>query len=87
YGGLLEETDIMVVDLRGRPVGDGKPSAETLLHTPLYQRYDQVGAVLHTHSPASTVLTMHWPADRLTLEGYELLNALEGITTHDTPVV
>ncbi len=84
--GLLEETDIMVVDLQGQPVGDGKPSAETLLHTQLYRRYDEVGAVLHTHSHATTVLTMHWPADHLTLEGYELLKALEGITTHDTRI-
>ncbi|KAF0806363.1 sugar aldolase [Alcanivorax xiamenensis] len=84
--GLLDETDIMVVDMQGQPVGDGKPSAETLLHTQLYRRHEHVGAVLHTHSHASTVLTMHWPADHLTLEGYELLKALEGITTHETRV-
>ena len=82
--GLLEETDIMVVDLDGRPVGDGKPSAETLLHTQLYRRLPDCGAVLHTHSHASTVLTMHWPANHITLEGYELLKALHGVQTHDT---
>ena len=82
--GLLEETDIMVVNLDGQPVGDGKPSAETLLHTRLYRRYPEIGAVLHTHSHASTVLTMHWPGNSLTLEGYELLKALDGVQTHDT---
>ncbi|MBF5057563.1 sugar aldolase [Alcanivorax sp. 521-1] len=82
--GLLQETDIMVVDLDGRPVGDGKPSAETLLHTGLYRRDPAIGAVLHTHSHAATVLTMHWPADHVTLEGYELLKALDGIDTHES---
>jgi len=82
--GLLEETDIMVVDMTGAAVGDGKPSAETLLHTQLYRRRPETGAVLHTHSHASTVLTMHWPADHITLEGYELLKALDGVQTHDT---
>jgi methylthioribulose-1-phosphate dehydratase len=82
--GLLEETDIMVVDMEGTAVGDGKPSAETLLHTQLYRRLPDCGAVLHTHSHASTVLTMHWPADHITLEGYELLKALDGVQTHDT---
>ncbi|EKF73049.1 sugar aldolase [Alcanivorax hongdengensis A-11-3] len=82
--GLLNEGDIMVVDMAGQPATEGKPSAETLLHTQLYRRQAQVGAVLHTHSHASTVLTMHWPANSLSLEGYELLKALEGITTHDS---
>lgn len=83
--GLLDETDIMVVDLDGRPLGDdGKPSAETLLHTQLYRRSPEIGAVLHTHSHAATVLTMHWPGNSLTLEGYELLKALDGVQTHDT---
>ena len=82
--GLLRETDIMAVDLQGQPATDGKPSAETLLHTQVYQRFPEIGAVLHTHSHASTVLTMHWPANMLTLEGYELLKALEGIHTHES---
>ena len=82
--GLLQETDIMVVDLDGRPVGDGKPSAETLLRTIRSHRDPAIGAVLHTHSHAATVLTMHWPADHVTLEGYELLKALDGIDTHQS---
>ena len=83
--GLLQETDIMVVDMDGQPVADpGRPSAETLLHTQLYQRLERVGAVLHTHSHASTVLTMHWPDNTLVLEGYELLKALDGVQSHDT---
>ena len=85
--GLLRETDIMAVDMQGLPASSGKPSAETLLHTQLYRRYPDVGAVLHTHSHASTVLTMHWPANSLSLEGYELLKALDGYSTHESRLV
>lgn len=85
--GLLRETDIMAVDMQGLPASSGKPSAETLLHTQLYRRYPDVGAVLHTHSHASTVLTLHWPANSLSLEGYELLKALDGYTTHESRLV
>lgn len=85
--GLLEETDIMAIDLQGRPVTNGKPSAETALHTGLYRRFPEVGAVLHTHSQACTVLTMHGGlSDALLLEGYELLKALDGIGTHESRV-
>ncbi len=85
--GLLLETDIMAVDMQGQAASAGKPSAETLLHTQLYRRFPKVGSVLHTHSHASTVLTMHWPANSITLEGYELLKALDGFTTHESRLV
>ena len=84
---LLSAADIMCVDLQGRPVGPGKPSAETALHTQIYRRFADIGAVLHTHSHASTVLTMHWPQqDSIVLEGYELLKALHGINTHESRI-
>ena len=83
--GLLREADVMVVDLQGNAASEGKPSAETGLHTQIYRQHRDIGAVLHTHSMASTVLTMHWPErDGLKLAGYELLKAFAGINTHDT---
>lgn len=86
--GTLNEADVMVVDLQGEPASVGKPSAETGLHTQIYRRYPNIGAVLHTHSLASTVLTMHWPErNELVLKGYELLKALDGVTTHDSELV
>ncbi len=88
HKGELGPDDVLATDMQGRSLEAGKkPSAETLLHTQLYRRHDAVGAVLHTHSHASTVLTMHWPANSITLEGYELLKALEGFTTHDSRLV
>mgnify|MGYP003630193286 CR=1 FL=1 len=86
--GLLSEADIMVVNLNGEPVSTGKPSAETALHTQLYRHHKNCGAVLHTHSLASTVLTMHWPnSSELILSGYELLKAFAGIESHDYDMV
>jgi len=87
--GRLAEDDIMVVDLEGHCVaGDRKTSAETLLHTRLYRRSSQIGCVLHTHSLAQTLTSRLYSNDgRVRLQGYELLKAFSGITTHDTELV
>ncbi|MFM8330506.1 MAG: methylthioribulose 1-phosphate dehydratase [Candidatus Methylumidiphilus sp.] len=85
HKGELTLDDIMRVDAEGRPLDGKKPSAETLLHTQLYRRYPQVGAVLHPHSPNSMLASKLF-AHELVLEGYELLKALDGIATHETRV-
>lgn len=86
--GLLEITDIMRIDPDGKPLTEGKSSAETGLHTQLYRRFPATRAVLHTHSVAATTLTMHVLRDgQLVLEGYELLKIMDGIHTHDTRIV
>lgn len=84
--GALTDADIMRVDLDGKPLSDGKPSAETLLHTHLYKRAPAIGAVLHTHSPAATLLSQLLPEDVLKLSGWELLKAFEGIHSHDVTI-
>ena len=85
HKGELSADDVMAVDLAGNPLLDKKPSAETLLHTQLYKRDADIGAVLHTHSVCATVLTMEHPnMDTLVLRGYELLKAFTGVKTHST---
>lgn len=86
--GRLVEDDIMVVDFDGRAVGRPlRPSAETLLHTQLYRRYPEIGCVLHTHSPVQTVASrLYAGAGHVRLEGYELLKAFHGNSTHETAV-
>jgi methylthioribulose-1-phosphate dehydratase len=85
HKGELTVDDVMAVDVDGKPLMDKKPSAETLLHTQLYKRDADIGAVLHTHSVSATVLTMEQPgADTLVLRGYELLKAFEDVQTHST---
>jgi methylthioribulose-1-phosphate dehydratase len=84
----LSATDIVIVDADGRLVSngagaDGRPSAETLLHVTI-ARQRQAGAILHTHSVWSTILSeTHAAAGGLAIEGYEMLKGLQGVTTHE----
>ena len=86
--GKLREADIMVVDFDGNAVGsDHKPSAEALLHTQLYRRFPEIGCVLHTHSQAQTIASrLYAGAGHMHLEGYELLKAFTGNTTHEDEI-
>lgn len=86
--GRLTEDDIMVVDFDGLPVAtEHRPSAETLLHTQLYRMFPEVGCVLHTHSLTQTVASRLFAGQgRVHLEGYELLKAFRGNTTHETAI-
>ncbi|RZZ81851.1 methylthioribulose 1-phosphate dehydratase [Pseudoxanthomonas winnipegensis] len=79
---------IMVVDFDGRPVAtDKRPSAETLLHTQLYRRFPEVGCVLHTHSLVQTIASrLYAGAGHIRLEGYELLKAFHGNSTHEMAI-
>ena len=82
HKGFLTHSQVMVVDLEGRPLSPGKPSAETLLHCQIYRHFAGAGAVLHGHSVAGTVLSMATRADEIRFDQYELLKAFEGQTTH-----
>lgn len=87
HKGRMDETAIMRVDTNGNALENKKPSAETLLHTHIYNRYPHVNAILHTHSVAGVALTRFLPhKNELVLEGYELLKAFPGITTHETKI-
>lgn len=84
HKGRLGASDIMLVDAQGSPLEPGKrPSAETLLHTLVYERFPSAHAVLHTHSVNATLLSRHLSGE-LRLEDYELLKAFAGVDTHST---
>lgn len=84
HKGELQPRDVMVVDLDGKPVQcAARPSAETLLHTVIYDLYTDVGAVLHTHSVTATVLSRYLrDQDELEVTDYELQKAFPGYETH-----
>jgi methylthioribulose-1-phosphate dehydratase len=84
HKGRLKAADLLVVDAQGRvKSGTRKPSAETLLHLEII-RARGAGAVLHTHSVWSTILSeRHAHAGGLAVEGYEMLKGLEGVATHE----
>ncbi len=87
HKGKLSPDDFIAVDHSGAPLTDGKPSAETLLHTQLYARFANIGAVLHCHSVNSTVVSLETQGSELILEGYEVLKAFSGVDSHNTKVV
>jgi methylthioribulose-1-phosphate dehydratase len=84
HKGFLEARDIIEVDFDGNCLTPGmSPSAETLLHCQIYRLWPEVGAVLHGHSIPATALTLALPeAHAIHFEGYEILKAWSGITTH-----
>src|SRR5690349_8842288 len=82
--GALRPEDLLVVDLEGTPLGDGRPSAETPLHAQIYRRRPWVKAIAHTHSVAATVLSRALAREGyLVLSGFEMLKALVGLQSHE----
>ncbi len=81
----LQAGDFVRVNAQGHPTAPGQPksSAETMLHVVLARRPD-VGAILHTHSVWSTLLSEKYFPDRgFEITGYEMLKGLSGIGTHE----
>jgi methylthioribulose-1-phosphate dehydratase len=85
HKGNLRATDILRVNDRGGVAAgrSAKPSAETLLHVEIVKRRG-AGAVLHTHSVWSTILS-GGPTERraLGIDGFEMLKGLDGVVTHE----
>ncbi len=99
HKGLLDAAGVMAADLDGRAVMAGaRPSAEALLHGQVYRAFPKVGAVLHGHSVAATVLSMVAVAGgggvagevaapgEVVLAGYEVLKVFEGVAGHEESV-
>ena len=82
--GRMLPAHVMEIDENGKAlVGTRRPSAETLLHLAII-RSTQAGAVLHTHSVWSTMLSeLHASDAGFTIEGFEMLKGLEGINSHE----
>lgn len=82
-GGLTAD-HILQIDGDGNVIeGNGRPSAETFLHLAVV-RVREAGAVLHTHSVWSNILSDACSADcGLSIDGYEMLKGLEGVSTHE----
>lgn len=81
--GALTPGQFLEIDETANVVrGEGRPSAEALLHLAIVRGL-QAGAVMHTHSVWSTVLSGTQARDGgIVLEGYEMLKGLAGVQTH-----
>jgi len=80
----LSEKHILEIDDAGKVInGEGRASAETLLHLSVV-RFKTASSVLHTHSAWSNILSDAYFADGgLNIEGFEMLKGLDGISTHE----
>ena len=81
--GKLAPDQLLTIDENQNVVeGTGRPSAEAGLHLTI-ARVRQVGAVLHTHSVWSNIVSEAM-GDRggLVIEGFEMLKGLTGVRTH-----
>ena len=93
--GGLKPRDLIVVNDNGAVIkGEGRASAETLLHLAIVAA-TKAGAVLHTHSQAATLLSrlaefrgQPLPAQgwQLQIKGLEMLKGLQGIRSHEQQI-
>ena len=83
--GDLTANQILEIDEHCEPAppASARPSAEARLHIEIVRTLN-AGAVLHTHSIWSTLLSdRHAARHGLAIEGYEMLKGLAGVTTHE----
>ena len=78
--GTLVPEQFVRINASGTVVeGSGRPSAETALHL-LLAKVQRAGAVLHTHSVWSTIISeLYGNTNGLWIEGYEMLRGLNGV--------
>lgn len=92
HKGTLTGREFLAVNERGEPPRKGtkgtkgskaRPSAEALLHLEVVNERG-AGAVLHTHSVWSTILSDLYAHDAgLAIAGYEMLKGLDEVRTHE----
>jgi methylthioribulose-1-phosphate dehydratase len=83
--GRLTEADFIAIAI-DEPLPPGV-SAEAPLHLERYRSSPEIGAVLHVHTIAATVLSRADAArGAVTLEGFEMHKALAGYATHESTV-
>jgi methylthioribulose-1-phosphate dehydratase len=81
--------DLILIDSEGKVLPPFnrpgiKSSAETEIHTFIYDTFPQAHCVLHTHSVLGTTLSLQYlPEQQILFEGFEILKGLEGNATHD----
>jgi methylthioribulose-1-phosphate dehydratase len=80
--GAIRPQDLIAIPIAG-PLPSGV-SAETPLHVARYRSDHAIGAIVHVHTVAATVLSrVDESRGYVELEGYEMHKSLHGITTHE----
>jgi methylthioribulose-1-phosphate dehydratase len=85
HKGHLVEEDLLTIKWVGSELDcKGKPSAETLLHTKIYDLDKTAQAVFHTHSVHTTVFSRLIDAPFYRFNGYEMQKSIKGNITHES---
>lgn len=83
---FLEPSDFIQIDLDGNlrdPSRGVKSSAETRIHLCIYQAFDQICYIGHTHSPYATLLSQYYHANQeIVFQGWEILKGFRGVEDH-----
>jgi methylthioribulose-1-phosphate dehydratase len=88
HKGHLEEKDLLTIKWSGNKLDcKGKPSAETRLHTQIYDLDSTAQAVFHTHSIHTTVFSRLIDAPVYRFNGYEMQKSIKGNTTHESDLL
>lgn len=83
----IEPKDVLIVNSDGlvSESTPGKSSAETLIHTSILKTKADAGAVLHTHSPTNTRLSLKYlSSGKIFWHGYEMQKGITGVNTHES---
>jgi ribulose-5-phosphate 4-epimerase/fuculose-1-phosphate aldolase len=77
YKGGLTEEKLIRVNLKGKKLeGQDRPSVETPMHLSIYRTRLEVGAIIHSHAPMTTVVgLLDEPVPPLTIEAIALAEA------------
>jgi methylthioribulose-1-phosphate dehydratase len=83
---LDESLEILKAASNSASLESLRPSAEAALHAMIVEQF-HAGAVLHTHSIWSTILSDKRAGDgEISFNGWEMQKALRGINTHESSV-
>jgi len=83
--GSLDTSHFIKVDWQQSVLaGEGSPSAETGIHTCLYELDTHIVSVCHTHSLSATVLSRLTTDDWLYINGWEMQKTQSGIKSHES---
>lgn len=81
----FDPNDFIEVDFDAKPTfhfEGARPSAETLIHSVIYELFPKTTVILHSHS-VNSVLISEFFEKEVTFEGYEVQKAFAGQSTHD----
>lgn len=70
--------DFLLVDLEGKPAFPTrqKPSAETLVHTEIYQKINYCRSIFHVHTVANNLISeLYGDQGHVTFSGHEIIKA------------